>query len=60
MPLIALMLVALLAACAPEDRQSAAAGDSPRCEFSRTAGGCGAVDRPRADDGWRTSGFGGY
>ena len=60
MPVIAaLMLVALLAGCA-EDRQSAAAGDSPRCEFSRTAGGCSAADRPRADDGWRTSGFGGY
>jgi hypothetical protein len=57
---IALALVALTAACTQADRQTAAANDSPRCELSRNAGGCSPVDRPRADEGWRTSAFGGY
>jgi hypothetical protein len=57
---IAFTLAMLTAACTQADRQSAAAGDSPRCELSRNAGGCSPVDRPRADEGWRTSAFGGY
>jgi len=60
MPLVVLALLALLvAACGPEDRQSAALNDSPRCEVRPNAGGCRA-SVPRPDDGWRTSGFGGY
>jgi hypothetical protein len=57
---IAVALVVLTAGCTASDRQSAAAGDSPRCELSRNAGGCSPLDRPRADEGWRTSAFGGY
>ncbi len=61
MRLIAIALACtLLAACAAENRQTAAAGDSRRCELSPGAGGCRLADRPRPDDGWRTSGFGGY
>jgi hypothetical protein len=56
---LAFLLVALTAACTPEDRQSAAANDSPRCEVTPGAGGCRG-DLPRPDDNWRTSGYGGY
>ncbi len=62
MRLLALSLVVLLAACSAEDRQ-VASGDSPRCEVRPGAPGCGTrdrVERPRPDDNWRTSGFGGY
>jgi hypothetical protein len=59
MPLLALVLAALLVACAPEDRLGTALNDSPRCEVSSNASGCRA-SLPRPDDNWRTSGFGGY
>ena len=60
MRLAVIALAALLAACSSDNSQRAAAGDSPRCEISPGAGGCRVADRPRPDDNWRTSGFGGY
>jgi hypothetical protein len=60
MRLLVIALAALLAACTGESSQRASAGDSPRCELSPGAGGCRTADRPRPDENWRTSGFGGY
>ena len=58
-PLLVIALAALAAACAPQNPQRAAAGDSARCEVSAAAPGCRS-ELQRPDDNWRTTGFGGY